>query len=89
MLIRVLTVFELEEMEEILPEVKGMVNIKNECYGQIFDAFIYSGNLYMVVEYFPNGSLADLVPNTYRRYGSDAYSRTHTRLLSYASLLSS
>lgn len=61
MLIRVMTVFELSEMEEMLPEVRGMVNIKHESYGQIYDAFIYSGNLYLVVEYFPNGSLADLV----------------------------
>ncbi len=60
-IIKVMTIFEIEELDEIINEMKDFCNKTNDYHGKVYDSFIFSGNLYLVLEYFENGSLMDLV----------------------------
>lgn len=59
--VRILTIFEMDELEEIITELKRIVPQESEYFGKVYDCFIYSINLYIVMEYFESGSLMDAV----------------------------
>lgn len=61
MAIRVVTVFDQEELEEMIGELRECCLQVGDHLGRVYDAFILSSNLYLVTEYFENGSLRDLV----------------------------
>ena len=60
-IIKVMTIFEHEELDEIITELKGSCNKSSEYLAIVHDCFIFAGNLYLVMDYFENGSLMDLV----------------------------
>ena len=64
-IIRVITVLEMDEIEDTLKEVRQAMNGLKDQHATVFDCFIYTGNLYIVLEYFENGSLMDLVYLSY------------------------
>lgn len=51
----------MDELEEIITELKKIVPQESEYFGKVYDCFIYSINLYIVMEYFESGSLMDAV----------------------------
>jgi serine/threonine protein kinase len=59
--VRIITVFEMEELEEIIGELMKITQKVSDYFGKVYDCFIYSCNLYLVMEYFENGSLMDAV----------------------------
>jgi serine/threonine protein kinase len=63
--VRIITVFEMDELEEIIGELKKITQKESEYFGKVYDCFIYSCNLYLVMEYFENGSLMDAVIENY------------------------
>ena len=60
-IVKVMTIFDMEELEDIIAELMACCNKPSEYHGKVFDCFIFTSNLYLVLEYFENGSLMDLV----------------------------
>ena len=60
-MIKVITIFDEEEIEGMVTDIKTSCTKANQYHGKVFDCFIYTNNLYLVLEHFENGSLMDLV----------------------------
>jgi serine/threonine protein kinase len=59
--VKVLTVFEMDDMKDIMNELMKKINKTGEFEAQLYDVFCYNGNMFLVLEYFENGSIKDLV----------------------------
>ena len=60
-ILRVVTVLEKEDLDEVISELNQRCKKQSKWFGKVEDCFIYQSNLYIVEEYFENGSLMDLV----------------------------
>ena len=58
---KVITIFDEQELEGVVKDIMGSSSKANHHHGRVLDCFIYNNNLYLVLEYFENGSLMDLV----------------------------
>jgi len=61
--IKIITVFDSDIISDIINELTANYIGADHPYGRLYDAFSYKGNLFLVQEYFENGSIGDLVPN--------------------------
>lgn len=75
----------MEELEEVIGELKSITRNESDYFGKIFDCFIYSSNLYLVMEYFENGSLMDAVGPNHSDNTQEAYLRVRVHCSSCSS----
>lgn len=57
----ILTFFELNELEDVNREIQALKGFRSKYLGQIYECFIHNGKLFLSLEYFPAGSLLDMV----------------------------
>jgi serine/threonine protein kinase len=57
----ILTFFELTELEDVSREIAQLKGFRSKYLGQIYDSFMHNGKLFLSLEYFPAGSLLDMV----------------------------
>lgn len=62
-ILRVITVLEKEDLDEVISEINQRSKKQSKWFGKVEDCFVYQSNLYIVEEFFENGSLMDLVPH--------------------------
>jgi len=58
---KIITIFDADELEGVVSDIKASGHKPAVLHGKVLDCFIYTNNLYLVLEFFENGSLADLV----------------------------
>lgn len=57
----ILTFFELNELDDVNREIQVLKGFRSKYLGQIYESFIHNGKLFLSLEYFPAGSLLDMI----------------------------
>lgn len=60
-----MTILEADLVSDVIKELQPQLNKEDKCLAKLYDVFSYKGNLFLVTEYFENGSLGDLVSSTF------------------------
>ena len=59
--IKLVAIFDLQTLKKIQKELTEAIGGVSQWMAGLYDCFSYLGNLYVVTEYFENGSLLDIV----------------------------